>query len=246
MELQLTQNNFFTTFSFIYRHIDFYKASPMIWNDEKKILGLKPENKMKGLKNRFIYGVVYCTIAVFSVFKNWHRSDAITKGYGLLGVGGFAWAIPSFYLYIFQAQTCANFLNALIAFEYKELGILKQNKIFQHKSNKKPNKELLMKILLMGMSLASHWCFVFHSNSILNPCFPINVGYFFSKPCKEGLGLNGGKLPFDDPQEMGIRLIIMLAGLFMWLNICSSTLGIAILLIVNGHCIASYIKYYTR
>ncbi len=246
MELQLTQNNFFEVLSFIYRHIDFYKASPMVWNDKKNIMELKPENVMKWLRRRFIYGLVYCIIAFYSVFRNWYRSDAITKGYGILGVGGFTWAIPSYYVYIYQGQKCANFLNKLISFENKELEMLKRKENRNLKSNSKSSKELVMKGLLMGMSLASHWCLVFHANAIVNPCFPINVGYSFSESCKEGLGLSKENIPWDNHYELAIRLMILLTGLFMWLSICSSNNAIAILLIIKGHCISSYIKYYTR
>ncbi len=246
MELQLTQNKFSKTISFIFKNIDFYKSSPMVWNDEKNILELKPEKKMKWLKLRFFYALVYCNIGFVSVFKNWHRSDGITKGYGMLSLGGFTWAIPSYIVYIFQGQKCANFLNAMLLFENKELAMIKEKKNFNLKSNGNTKKYTLLKMFLMIMSLGSNWCLVFHSNAMLSPCFPINVGYFFSDSCKNSLGLNEGKIPWDNPEEFGIRLTIVVTGLHMWLSICSSALGIAILKIINGHCISSYINYYTR
>lgn len=136
----MTQNNFFKILPFVYRNIDFYKASPMVWNINNNVMELKPEPQMKWLRRRFIYALVYCTIGFISVFKNCSNSDAITKSYGMLCVGGFSWAAPSYYVY--QGQKCANFLNALISFENQELKMLKHKKNLNLQSYEK-----LIKIL---------------------------------------------------------------------------------------------------
>ncbi len=245
MELQLTQN-FFHTLSFVYKYIDSYKSSPLVWNSKKNVMELKSDNKMKWLRRRFIYGIVYCAIGAFSVFTNWYRSDSLTKGYGMFGLGGFFWSLSSYYVYIYRAKDCAGFLNALISFENKELAMLKKKANFNLKSHGKPNNPILMKLTLMVMSLANHWCLVFHSNAFFHPCFPINVGYFLSEYCKHSLGLNAGNFPLDNPREFAIRLMILITGLIMWLSICSNAMGISILLIIKGYCISGYIKYYTR
>lgn len=243
MELQLT-NNFFKTLSFVYRRVSFYKASPLIWDENKKLLKMQDAKTLKWLRLRFIYCCIYCAIGTLSVFRNWSRSDAFVKSYGMFGVSGYTWAFPCYYMIMYHGDEVVRLLNCMIKFEQMELAKLKRNKDPSLLSPIK--KEWFMKLICRLMSITNHWCFVFHSNSMLHPCFPINVGYNFSDYCNDSLGLNAGITTLTNPREILVRGIIVGTGLVMWVSICSNVMCISIPLIIQGHCISNYIRYYTR
>ncbi len=246
MELQLHKNNLFQLLSFSCKRLDFYKASSIKWNDKTNKMELQNSKRLKWLQARFIYSFIYCSIGAYSVVTNWSESGSFVKTYGVFGLCGYFWALPSIYMMSFNGHQVVNLFNSMIQFEQRELSKIMSNKDLFFVKNVKVKKEHMMKLICKLMALTSHWCFIFHSNSLLHPCFPINVGYNFSENCENGLGLNGGNFPLDNSRELLVRLAVVSCGLFMWVTIVGNLTGICVILILTGHCISSYINYFTR
>lgn len=160
--------------------------------------------------------------------------------------------MPSYYMTMRHGHRISALLNNMILFKKQELARSKGKPRVKPEWFLNPSKSWklytsIIKFMCCLMGLANNWCFFFHMNALIHPCFSINLFYHLSSECVEnGLGFSRSKIPPPIGKELAIRIWIVITGLAMWLSISSAALCVIAMLTIKGHCITCYIQYYQR
>lgn len=241
--MELTEGRLLKTLEFVIRRADTYKTLPFKWNLATNRIELKSKTALGIYKKWVAFSCICTSLILVQVIWTWNGASMFVKSLSLEFFSAFIMTFPSCYVNTKIPNIVAGFANKLIAFENRQSQLGGQLHNWLTKNIGKPGRWFTNWVTRMSV-LSMFSMLPFQLNALVEPCFPVYFGFWLVDNCQVKLGPMKMRTNWD-LREFLMRLGLTILSYTNWSFLVPSMIVHICLMMLQGHCIRSYIRYYT-